>query len=114
VRKTIFIGVLSICTFILFLAGADFLSAQNTVSDKINFDRTGKLAPVPFSHTDHVKRSKCTECHEGNKPLFLKSKSDKAYAMSDMYAGLICGACHDGKKAFEAKKSCAKCHIKKE
>jgi c(7)-type cytochrome triheme protein len=30
--------------------------------------------------------------------------------MSAIYAGQLCGTCHNGERAFEAKKNCIRCH----
>jgi c(7)-type cytochrome triheme protein len=32
--------------------------------------------------------------------------------MADIYAGKMCGECHNGKRAFKPAGNCAKCHKK--
>ncbi|MEJ2490849.1 MAG: cytochrome c3 family protein [Desulfuromonadales bacterium] len=32
--------------------------------------------------------------------------------MEEIYAGRLCGVCHNGKRAFDAKSNCARCHVK--
>ena len=69
---------------------------------------------VVFSHSKHLsmKTSRgvpafsCASCHAGN-------KSKKKFTMADMYKGESCGACHNGKQAFDAH-DCSKCHQVKE
>lgn len=87
--------------------------AEGAPPETINFDKVGKMGPVAFPHALHGKKNECKDCHEGDKPLFEKKKTGVEMKMADMYAGKNCGACHNGKKAFEAKKSCVKCHKKK-
>lgn len=87
--------------------------------EKILLESCGKMAPVNFPHKLHGEKNACKDCHEGDKPLFEKKITKTGMKMADMYTGKLCGACHDGKKVvgtatvFEAKRSCAKCHVKK-
>lgn len=64
-----------------------------------------------FSHESHVSEIglKCTECHD---ILFLTAEKRKNASMADMRKGLSCGACHNGKKAFDVKANCSNCHKK--
>jgi len=64
--------------------------------------------PVNFSHQNHAKKAKCSDCHPG---LFLMKKGSTKLTMDEMYKGSSCGACHNGKKAF-ASTNCARCHAK--
>jgi len=53
----------------------------------------------------------CKECH--NDGMFPKMKQGTVkITMDEIYAGKLCGVCHDGKKAFEAKANCNRCHVK--
>jgi c(7)-type cytochrome triheme protein len=63
--------------------------------------------PVTFSHDFHLGLYKCQDCHG---VIFGKPGSRTPASMSDMEKGKSCGACHDGKQAFSAMESCAKCH----
>jgi c(7)-type cytochrome triheme protein len=79
----------------------------------INYD-TKEAGKVVFSHNKHLAKKgqrgapafSCASCHTGN-------KSKKHYTMADMYKGQSCGACHNGKQAFDAHE-CSKCHQVKE
>ena len=79
----------------------------------ISYD-TKEAGKVVFSHTRHLaKKSQrgtpafsCASCHTAG-------KSKKRYTMEDMYKGQSCGACHNGKQAFDAHE-CSKCHQAKE
>ena len=69
------------------------------------------MASVLFSHEYHVTKAKqkCTECHY---TLYTNHTQHKIVGMAGMQKGKSCGACHNGKKAFDVadKKSCATCH----
>ena len=66
---------------------------------------------VFFSHDSHVEgaRLKCTDCHDA---LYITTQKSVAATMKDMQKGKSCGACHDGKKAFDVKSNCGNCHKK--
>ncbi|MCW8860593.1 MAG: cytochrome C [Deltaproteobacteria bacterium] len=72
----------------------------------------GPLGPVEFSGTIHKDAGvSCKECH--NKDVFPKMKKGTVeITMAKIYAGELCGKCHNGTRAFEAKKSCNRCHVK--
>jgi c(7)-type cytochrome triheme protein len=75
---------------------------------------TKDAGTVIFSHSKHLAKKSprgtpafsCSVCHEGN-------KTKKRYTMADMYKGKSCGACHNGKQAFDAHE-CSRCHQVKE
>jgi len=79
----------------------------------ISYD-TKDAGKVVFSHTRHLAKKNqrgtpafsCASCHTGG-------KSKKHYTMEDMYKGQSCGACHNGRQAFDAHE-CSKCHQVKE
>lgn len=77
----------------------------------LTFDKGG-LGPVEFSGTIHKNAGvSCKECH--NKDMFPKMKKGTVeITMKKIYAGELCGKCHNGTRAFEAKKSCNRCHVK--
>jgi c(7)-type cytochrome triheme protein len=54
---------------------------------------------------------KCKECH--NSEMFPKMKQGTvSITMNEIYAGKLCGVCHNGKRAFDAKSNCNRCHVK--
>jgi c(7)-type cytochrome triheme protein len=69
------------------------------------------MASVLYSHDYHVSKAKlkCSECHYA---LFTNKAQHRVVGMAGMQKGKSCGACHDGKKAFDVadKKHCATCH----
>lgn len=72
--------------------------------------KTKDVGNIVFSHKDHLKqksiKNNCKACHkEGTNKL-------GRFTMADMEKGKSCGACHNGKKAFELG-NCEKCHLKK-
>lgn len=67
------------------------------------------MGDVTFSHDLHVASfgMKCTNCHDAT---FTTKEKHKHVTMADMENGKSCGTCHDGKKAFDVKSNCNKCH----
>jgi c(7)-type cytochrome triheme protein len=66
--------------------------------------------PVTFTHATHLARGfKCADCHPG---IFKMQKGSTKPTMDAMAGGKACGACHNGKKAFEVMdaEKCATCH----
>jgi c(7)-type cytochrome triheme protein len=70
--------------------------------------KEGKVVFDGKTHAD--KGLKCPDCHTKIAPM----KKTAAPTHADMDAGKMCGACHDGKKAFATKDkaNCNKCHKK--
>ena len=70
------------------------------------------MGTVTFSGQIHKDASvTCKECH--NKEMFPKMKQGTVeIKMNKIYAGELCGVCHNGKRAFDAKSNCARCHKK--
>ena len=82
-----------------------------TASKELVFDKS-KLGKVTFSGKIHADKGfKCKDCH--NPQMFPKQKKGTVtIKMADMYAGKLCGKCHNGKTAFKAMGNCTKCHKK--
>lgn len=70
------------------------------------------MGTVIFSGEEHQEAGiKCMECH--NKDMFPKMKKGTVHiTMEQIYAGKLCGACHNGTRAFDAKANCNRCHKK--
>lgn len=68
------------------------------------------MGTVKFDGEVHKKAAaNCKECH--NDGMFPKMKQGTVkITMEQIYAGKLCGVCHNGKKAFEAKANCQRCH----
>jgi c(7)-type cytochrome triheme protein len=77
----------------------------------LEFDKS-PMGVVKFSGTEHKEAGlKCKDCH--NPDMFPKMKQGTVkITMDQIYAGKLCGVCHNGTKAFDAKGNCARCHIK--
>ena len=71
------------------------------------------MGTVIFDGTLHKEQgAKCKDCH--NKGTFPKMKQGTVeITMDAIYEGKLCGVCHNGKRAFDAKGNCARCHVKK-
>lgn len=66
--------------------------------------------PVVFSHTTHRVRFTCRVCHVELE--FSMNKGDSGITREDYLDGRFCGACHNGKIAFDVNSACNFCHIK--
>jgi c(7)-type cytochrome triheme protein len=65
---------------------------------------------VTFDHGKHLAGgAKCADCHP---KLFAMKKGSAKLTMDGMSEGKVCGACHDGTKAFAAMDGdkCETCH----
>jgi c(7)-type cytochrome triheme protein len=62
-----------------------------------------------FPHWIHRMQFKCGACHD---ELFkMKAGAADNITMDSFLEGKACGACHDGKKAFESNfDTCPRCH----
>lgn len=71
------------------------------------------MGVVTFDGTLHKDAgNKCKDCH--NNEMFPKMKQGTVkISMNDIYAGKLCGVCHNGQKAFAAQGNCGRCHVKK-
>ena len=70
------------------------------------------MGTVTFDGTIHKDAgNKCKDCH--NKEMFPKMKQGTVkITMNDIYDSKLCGVCHNGTKAFDAKTNCNRCHKK--
>jgi c(7)-type cytochrome triheme protein len=79
--------------------------------DRVYAGSVGPDSAVTFSHVTHVdyESSRCTGCHT---KLFRILAPTTRITHREMNAGASCGACHDGKHAFDvrANESCVSCH----
>jgi c(7)-type cytochrome triheme protein len=105
-RKTIVLAFL-FCFLLPLGAAAQLLVGGGD----IRFKPKG-AAPVLFSHEKHVAANdrRCSSCHFG---IFQMEKGSNRMNMSRITKGHFCGACHNGKTAFdvEDRAHCAKCHV---
>jgi len=78
---------------------------------QLEFDKS-PMGKVVFDGALHNKAvSSCKECH--NKDTFPSMKQGTVQiTMEKIYAGQLCGICHNGTKAFDAKGNCNRCHKK--
>jgi len=103
-KVTVILTVLLFCIATIALA----VPANKTIT----FDKA-KMGPVEFSGKVHKDAGfKCKDCH--NQEMFPKMKKGGTVdiKMKEIYAGKYCGKCHNGERAFAAKKSCKHCHVK--
>ncbi|MBF0328421.1 MAG: cytochrome c3 family protein [Nitrospirae bacterium] len=69
------------------------------------------IGNVTFHHDTHVETMgfSCTECHPS---IFESREKHKSLRMSHKRQATSCGACHNGKKAFDLSANCYVCHKK--
>jgi len=70
------------------------------------------MGKVTFDGKLHKEAgNSCKDCHNSN--VFPKMKQGTVtITMNEIYAGKLCGTCHNGKRAFDAKSNCTRCHVK--
>ena len=97
------LSVLAVCTVTVAIAVPP--------GKTLDFSKSS-MGKVTFSGKVHKDAGiKCMECH--NKETFPKMKQGTvAITMAQIYDGKLCGVCHNGVRAFEAKKNCNRCHVK--
>lgn len=111
-RKIWQVLFITICIVILASMGVVYAQQKKVGGGEVKYEGKGSTGPVVFSHESHVnkQKAKCTDCHTKIFKMKKEMKMTKAVHAQDK----LCGACHNGKKAFSqsADADCAKCHIK--
>ncbi len=73
---------------------------------------TESILPAVFPHWVHRARYRCYVCHP--KPFEMQQGAN-AITMQAIQNGELCGACHNGRIAFDVDfQSCARCHKESE
>ncbi len=91
----------------LALAGAAFAVPAGKVIE-FNESPMGKVVFDGQIHKDAGVM--CKECH--NNDMFPRMKQGTVkITMEEIYAGRLCGVCHDGKRAFGTAGNCNRCHV---
>jgi c(7)-type cytochrome triheme protein len=79
----------------------------NLLLDRVSSSHGQK--PVFFSHWQHRLKYACQVCH--SELEFEMRAGYTGISEADNRDGMYCGACHNGKTAFDhSKKNCSKCH----
>lgn len=93
------------------LAGA---GAVHGAPGDLVFEREGEVEgssafpPAVFPHWVHRIRYRCYACHPAQ---FEMKQGANAVTMDAIKKGQFCGACHNGKAAFNVDfQNCARCH----
>ena len=69
---------------------------------------TDDVPPALFPHFLHRIQFKCSVCHDA---IVEMKAGANPITMDTIQAGKYCGACHNGKTAFQATfESCPRCH----
>jgi len=97
---------------LLIVAGLFFVSGSAIAvppGKTLEFTKS-PMGTVTFSGEEHAEAGiKCKECH--NPEMFPKMKQGTVeIKMAKIYAGELCGKCHNGTRAFAAKTNCTRCH----
>ena len=65
------------------------------------------VPPAVFSHWIHRIRFRCSVCH----PVLFQMQKTEGPRMVELQAGMYCGACHNGRTAFQISfGTCVRCH----
>lgn len=101
----------ALLAILLLVAGAAFGEAQY---GDVKFERRAQgmddVPPAVFPHWVHRFGYKCGACHD---ELFKMKAGEAKITMEGIQARKDCGACHDGKAAFESNfDTCPRCHYK--
>ena len=105
-------------TFIVVAASATVLCASACFAmDKDVEYAGGGAGKVVFSHKTHTQDAgfaDCKICHNKTAGFRMGRGMSPMMNMSAMKAGKSCGACHNGKQAFDASSpdNCGNCHSK--
>lgn len=93
----------------LFAASGTVLAVSENKTIQFN---DSPMGVVTFDGQIHKEAgNKCKDCH--NDGMFPKMKQGTVkITMNEIYAGKLCGVCHNGQRAFDAKSNCARCHVK--
>ncbi len=90
------------------VAGAA-LGVEGDVTMKRKEGGENGVPPAVFPHWIHRVRYRCYACHDD---LFKMRAGEGVVTMVDIAQGKACGACHDGKTAWEATyETCNRCHV---
>ncbi len=87
--------------------------AAYAVPPNRSLDFTGSaMGKVHFDGKIHNEAAEsCKTCH--NPDLFPKMRQGTVtITMEEIYAGKLCGNCHNGERAFAAKQNCTRCHVR--
>lgn len=100
-----------IVAMVVLAVGVGGLALAVPPGKTLTFDQSS-MGKVMFDGKVHKDAGVgCMECHKDG--LFPKMKQGTVkITMDEIYAGRLCGVCHDGKRAFAAKANCARCHIR--
>jgi c(7)-type cytochrome triheme protein len=100
--------VVLVVLLLLVLVGSAIAVAPGKV---LEFPKSS-MGKVTFSGQIHKDAGfACKDCHKPE--LFPKMKQGTVtITMNEIYAGKLCGTCHNGKPAFAAKGNCNRCHKK--
>ena len=97
--------LLAVIIALAFFGSAMAVSSGKTVEFKTS------MGTVTFDGKTHAEKGlKCMDCHP---KTFQMKKGSFKMTEADHVPGKLCGACHDGTKAFaQTKENCNKCHKK--
>jgi len=91
-----------------------FVTSSVAVEGDVVLKRQGEGSsppPAVFPHWVHRIRFKCYACHP---EIFEMKAGANAITMDDIREGKFCGACHNGKIAWEVSfDTCNRCHVEK-
>ena len=98
-------------SFVLLAALLPLCNVEAELGD-IAFTRkaagTEDIPPAIFPHFLHRMQFKCYVCHDA---IFPMKAGETSISMDEIREGKYCGACHNGRTAFQATfEACPRCH----
>jgi c(7)-type cytochrome triheme protein len=114
-RKAPTYGLVLIC-LTLFIVVPVMGATPGTIPGDVQYERTegneseiSAFPPAIFPHWVHRINYRCDACHDS---LFEMKHGVTPVSMDLMKQGKVCGACHNGKLAFNSDfKNCNRCHV---
>ena len=95
------------------VSAAAVAAGDLTLPGEHTFRNEESPGPVVFRHESHVDSDapSCGECHQADWSLQKPGHPLRGKLVhAEMDKGALCGACHDGKKAFATSDGCETCH----
>ncbi len=94
------------------LAGGAALAAPGDIVFERAPGPSAGVEPTTFPHWVHRARFRCYVCHPA---IFEMKAGANAISMASIKRGEHCGACHNGRIAFNVEfQTCSRCHRTRE
>lgn len=101
---------MTVAAVVLMVVGFAVVALSAPPGKVLEFNKS-PMGTVYFDGKIHQEAgATCMECH--NNEMFPKMKQGTvSITMAEIYAGRLCGVCHNGQRAFAAAGNCTRCHV---